>query len=111
MPNLKTIKSKRQENKWNIDPFYNNQPWRKLRIKKLKQNPLCEVCQKSGHIKEGKVIDHHLPRRFWPEHSLRLENLTTMCESHHNQKSRLESTITSKTQWLNVFSNNEIFSK
>jgi len=111
MPNLKRVSSKRKVLHQSKDSFYANQPWRKLRAKKLRINPLCEICEKQGIYKEAHSVDHYYPRRLWPEHQLRLENLTSMCAEHHGQKSRIETDILDKAHWLARFKDHKLFSK
>ena len=113
MPIIRKIVSKKQPHRQSTekDNFLSNAAWRKLRQKKIQLNPICEVCESEGIITEAKVVDHHYPRRLWPEHALRLENLTSMCDSHHNKKSRIEQSIHTKMEWLAVFNNNRTFKK
>ena len=101
MPNLSNIKS-RQHNTLPegrdavTDPFYTSRKWRKVRQIKLQHNPLCEVCK---WPKQATVIDHHIPRRFKPDLSLDIDNLTSMCDRHHAQKSALEGRASNLIEW------------
>lgn len=117
MPTLKTIGRKTRQSRTptgnfgKTDPFLVNAPWRKIRKLKLKINPLCEICLKEDKITPAKPVDHHKSRKLWPELKLELENLTSMCDKHHNQKSNLERGLHTKGQWHKVFDNHEVFGK
>lgn len=68
---------------------YKSARWVKLRQVHLNECPYCVECDKEGVIKLGRVVDHILPVRlgggmFDPK------NLQTLCDSHHNRKSRKE---------------------
>jgi len=112
MPTLKTINKRKPKSNWSKhDNFYNRSSWRSLRNKKLRKDPLCEVCKKEGKIKTASIVDHHKPKRLWPELALTPSNLTSMCESHHNKKSRIELDIHSQYEWHAVFDNHKLFNK
>lgn len=66
--------------------FYGSPAWKALRERKLKQDPLCEVCKANGFIREGKDIDHVVEIK--DDFSLRLDitNLRTNCRSCHMAK-------------------------
>lgn len=81
------------------DSFLNNQPWRKLRRRKLMNDPLCEECKRRGRIVEATIVDHKQPRRFYPELKLEYTNLMSLCKSHHESKSSRESRIKSKEDY------------
>lgn len=70
--------------------FYRSAAWRKLRLVKLEQQPLCEECLKH---------DPGILRRRWSTTSSRsigagrpldLQNLQSLCNSCHNRKSARE---------------------
>jgi len=77
------------------DPFYTSKPWREIRAQRLKiDNYRCQMC---GCLCLGKKrgmpsphVDHIKTRREHPELSLDINNLRTLCESHHNQRTRLD---------------------
>jgi 5-methylcytosine-specific restriction protein A len=50
---------------------------------KLARAPLCEVAD--CH-RPATVVDHRLDRRTHPELTYVIENLTSMCKSHHDSK-------------------------
>lgn len=70
---------------------YNTNIWRKLRIKKLSINPLCEKCYSKGIIKSGVDIHHIIPiskGKSIPEMKklgFDINNLETLCEECHKE--------------------------
>jgi 5-methylcytosine-specific restriction enzyme A len=85
------------------DNFYNNQPWRKLRKRKLINDPLCEQCKQEGRTTAANTVDHIRPRRWWPDLELEYSNLRSNCTKCHNRKSAKETVIKSREQYEEVF--------
>jgi 5-methylcytosine-specific restriction enzyme A len=92
MPTLKKatkqkIKSNKKEERKKI---YNNTRWRKLRIAKLQQCPLCEVCLAKGVITPA-IDVHHIDSFMNYEGLKRLEkaynfaNLLPVCKECHQK--------------------------
>ena len=73
----------------NVDKFYQSKAWRDLRNHYISLHPLCVMCQRDGITKEGNVVDHIKPRSQGGE-SLSMDNLQTLCTSHHQAKSASE---------------------
>ena len=81
------------------NPFYQSKEWRKCRNQYIKQNPICEECDREGKTTPGKEVDHiqrinsadaydtHGGRYGEP---LDWDNLQTLCTRHHAQKSAKE---------------------
>jgi 5-methylcytosine-specific restriction enzyme A len=76
---------------------YSTQRWQRLRLLKLQQNPLCEACLQVGEIGPAVAVDHRNPisergrkERLMLEAFPPLDRLASLCESHHNQKTRAE---------------------
>ena len=65
------------------DAWYSSRPWRRLRALKLSLTPLCEV---SDCRQPATQVDHRLDRRTHPHLELVLDNLTSLCASHHSAK-------------------------
>jgi 5-methylcytosine-specific restriction enzyme A len=73
---------------------YSTQRWQRLRKLKLQQNPLCEIClQERVEIVPAVAVDHRIPiskdgraSEAFPA----LDQLTSLCESHHNAKTNAE---------------------
>lgn len=72
------------------DPFYSSAAWLRLRNYKRMLNPLCEDCERDGRVTPMHAVDHVKTRREYPELELEIENLRSLCESHHNAKSARE---------------------
>jgi hypothetical protein len=67
-------------------------------VQKFQRNPLCEVClQAFCEIVPAVAVDHRVPispegrkKRLAAEAFPPLDQLTSLCASHHNQKTRAE---------------------
>lgn len=76
---------------------YTTRRWERLRRLKLQMNPLCEACLQDGEIVPAEVVDHRIPisergrkERWMTEAFPSLNQLASLCASHHNQKTRAE---------------------
>ena len=69
---------------------YNSKRWKDLRAYKLRINPLCEVCAKIPVTTLATVVDHDKPHRGNMDLFYDINNLVSMCVTHHNQKSAEE---------------------
>ncbi|GIW48990.1 MAG: HNH endonuclease [Caloramator sp.] len=70
--------------------LYNTARWKRLRIKFLKEHPLCEECKRNGVVTLAEVVDHIIPHKgnkelFWDE-----ENLQALCKECHDSKTAKE---------------------
>lgn len=72
--------------------MYNNDRWRRARIRYLKQHPLCECeeCKKNNRILAANVVDHRKPHKgdyelFWDE-----DNWMAMTKKCHDRKTAKE---------------------
>lgn len=69
--------------------FYRTAPWRKCRAYYFNQNPVCEICKEYGMTTPMDIVDHIVPIKQGGapfDH----ENLQSLCDKHHNQKTRNE---------------------
>lgn len=98
LPNLAKGKSKSKS--WSYHSIYHTTQWRRLRALKLNINPLCEQCEKQKMIEEATVVDHINPVQEGGE-PFDLNNLQSLCKSHHNSK-------TAKSSRKNISNNNGI---
>jgi 5-methylcytosine-specific restriction endonuclease McrA len=76
---------------------YSTQRWQRLRLQKMQVNPLCEACLQVGEIEPAAVVDHRIPisqlgrkERRMSEAFPPLDQLASLCERHHNEKTRAE---------------------
>jgi 5-methylcytosine-specific restriction protein A len=76
--------------------FYGSTEWKALRTRKIKKDPLCQVCLPKGFLSEGKDIDHIIEIK--DNYSLRLDitNLQTLCRSCHMYKTNKERIVRNK---------------
>jgi 5-methylcytosine-specific restriction enzyme A len=65
---------------------YNTSAWRKLRLSKLAQKPLCEPCDVRGDITLANAVDHVTPINAGGDPFPPLDGLMSMCERCHNEK-------------------------
>jgi 5-methylcytosine-specific restriction endonuclease McrA len=84
---------------------YTTRRWERLRRLKLQTNPLCEACLQEGEITPAEVVDHRIPisergrkERLVAEAFLPLDQLASLCASHHNTKTRAEQL--GQTDWM-----------
>ncbi|WP_192820185.1 HNH endonuclease [Rufibacter sp. LB8] len=81
--------------------FYTSTAWRKLRARKLANDPLCTHCQKKGIITLGSDIDHVLSIAKRPDLKLDYDNLQTLCKSCHSIKTSSENKRPTEVNKLN----------
>lgn len=71
--------------------FYNSREWKELRVWKLRQQPLCEVCQREhGWIVSARCVHHIRPiestrtkAELWKV-GLDVSNLMSLCYQCHS---------------------------
>ena len=68
--------------------FYWRAPWRKLRLVKLGQNPLCERCLKRGEAVPADTVHHVVDLAAEPDLGLVLENLESLCANCHSSETK-----------------------
>jgi 5-methylcytosine-specific restriction enzyme A len=64
--------------------FYNSDVWRRLRLSKLRQDPLCQRCLLKGFLVLALIAHHVKERRDFPELALEIDNLESLCASCHS---------------------------
>jgi 5-methylcytosine-specific restriction enzyme A len=76
---------------------YTTRRWERVRLLKMQQNPLCEACLQVGEIVPAEAVDHRNPisergrkERLAAEAFPPLDQLASLCASHHNAKTRAE---------------------
>jgi 5-methylcytosine-specific restriction protein A len=87
---LANVSSKRKESP--DAKFYKSKAWKSVRLLKIAENPICEVCYHVGKLTDatfGSPIDHAV-RLEDGGAALDLANLITMCPQCHNTKSAME---------------------
>ena len=76
--------------------IYNSREWRELRTRKLRANPLCELCQQKGIVTAAHQVHHIHPiedstskaeMRKW---AFMWENLQSVCDQCHNDIHKAE---------------------
>lgn len=68
------------------DKFYNTTQWRNLRAYYIKNNPICRWCEEEDKVTTAKVVDHITPIKQGG-HKTDIDNLQSLCEKCHAQKS------------------------
>lgn len=69
---------------------YNTPTWRRLRLTKLADQPLCEPCRAAGRIRMANTVDHKVPVEAGGDPFPALGDLTSMCPSCHGRKTAQE---------------------
>jgi len=92
-PGEKFAETKRREEKRKRDRLYDKMRgtpawrgydarWEKVRLVKLRSNPLCEMCERDGAITEATEVHHVVPIANGGEIYV-MENLMSLCHSCH----------------------------
>ena len=71
------------------DEFYNTYTWRKLRAKHIQEYPICKWCEEEDKVTEAYAVDHIIPIKQGGDRT-DINNLQSLCEKHHAQKSAWE---------------------
>ena len=68
--------------------FYNSRDWRELREVALERDHHeCVWCREQGRVTtEDLEVDHIKELEFYPEFSLDIDNLRTLCKACHNKR-------------------------
>lgn len=61
----------------------NSKRWRELRIWKLTQNPLCELCEAEGYVRSAVDVHHKVP----VESARSIEEMRELCYNPSNLQS------------------------
>jgi 5-methylcytosine-specific restriction protein A len=69
--------------------FYQRVAWKSVRTLQLQLEPLCRECRKLGKLVAATVVDHIIPIANGGA-ELDLDNLQSLCRSHHEAKTRTE---------------------
>ena len=74
-----------------------NTIWKRFRTAAIEENPFCQYCVEDGKTVLAEVVDHILPRQWYPNLTYEPLNLQSLCHDCHNRK---KSTPTGKiTPW------------
>ena len=65
--------------------IYNNRRWRKVRLLKLTNDPLCEMCLKEGIITSADAIHHIIPIDIDVSLAYEYTNLMSICHECHGK--------------------------
>ena len=75
------------------DPFYSTGRWRRVRAAALaRDHGLCRDCVEiylrnpTHKVSTADVVHHLRPRRTHPELELDLDNLISLCDTHHERR-------------------------
>ena len=63
-------------------------PWRRIRSRQLKAEPLCRHCAEDGRTTAATLVDHVVPLDAGGTHET--SNLQSLCRSCHAQKTLAE---------------------
>ena len=68
--------------------------WERISRAWLADHPLCAACEQQGRMTPAQIVDHILPRRYYPELKYDKDNLQSLCQrrpfSCHQRKTALE---------------------
>lgn len=75
--------------------IYNSRQWRELRVRKLTEQPLCEICREKGLVVSARCVHHKVPietakdyQAMWTLATTwdNLQSLCFQCHSDIHQK-------------------------
>lgn len=69
---------------------YGTGTWKRLRMAKLYDHPLCEHCRAAEIFEVATQVDHHIPINKGGEPFPPLEGLTSLCAPCHSRKTGIE---------------------
>lgn len=82
---------KKQQNRTKRQDVYNTTLWRRLRLAKLREQPICQICEMEGKTKLSEHC-HHLDSFMDAGNPVERDakafdsnNLICLCQYHHNQ--------------------------
>lgn len=58
--------------------------WQQARLRFLRENPICEICDEAGDVTPATVVDHRIPHRGDQELFWRQSNWRPLCKPHHD---------------------------
>lgn len=67
------------------DTVYNTTRWRKLRLQKLQDNPLCECCLQDNKITPAEEVHHITEILRNPDLAFDYKNLMSLCRKCHKE--------------------------
>ena len=71
-----------------------DETWRRISRAFLAENPVCAACKSEGRMTPAQIVDHILPRKYFPELAYERTNLQSLCQqrphSCHQRKTALE---------------------
>ncbi|MGG1483500.1 HNH endonuclease signature motif containing protein [Peribacillus castrilensis] len=86
---LKHRQYKQQRTDKKEQDFYSSTRWRRVRAKKMANNPLCEICLSNGLLTGADMVDHIKPIKQGGA-LLDMSNLQSLCNSCHRRKTAKE---------------------
>lgn len=69
---------------------YSTATWRRLRLAKLYDDPLCEHCRTAGRAEAATEVDPNTPINRGGEAFPPLDGLTSLCRPCHSRKTGIE---------------------
>lgn len=79
---------RRQEKPWRA--WYKDKRWHRIRTMRLRDEPLCRMCEQQGRITAAWIVDHIRRHEGRAELFFCYENTQSLCETHHNRDKQRE---------------------
>jgi 5-methylcytosine-specific restriction protein A len=64
--------------------LYDTAAWRRLRLWKLRKDPLCRLCKEQGILTPATVVNHRTPHKGDVQLFFDTDNLESVCKTHHD---------------------------
>jgi 5-methylcytosine-specific restriction endonuclease McrA len=81
----KTYKQNKSDKAKDRAKFYNKKQWTKLRLCKLQNEPMCELCKHYDKITPAEDVHHIYGILDRPDLSLDYNNLASLCKECHGK--------------------------
>jgi len=72
------------------EAIYNSARWKRLRLQKLREEPLCQTCRARGLLVPADSIDHRVPISAGGPPFPPTSGLTSFCRPCHSSKTAAE---------------------
>jgi 5-methylcytosine-specific restriction protein A len=95
MPSIVLPQRKKRDltvNKRALQSYYQDRRWKKLRLYKFSQNPICELCEEKGLTRQTEEVHHIVPIDLSNPDPILIydyDNLMSLCNECHSRLHQL----------------------
>ena len=91
MPTINLGRRKKRDftfSKQRHQDIYNTPRWKRLRAAKVRNNPLCEDCEREGRVTLTEEVHHIVGIEVNPDLAFDYDNLMSLCVHHHSLRDK-----------------------